>query len=468
MSDLPIPARAAGATLGREPVRPESPTPPASSPGVLIRTFRSLRTRNYRLWFIGQTLSQCGTWMQSLALPWLVYRVLTHSAVDLGITSALLFAPVLAFGAIGGLVADRFDKRKVLLATQAAFAAQSVTLWLVVASGYARLSVVWALALCYGFINVFDNPSRQSFVVEMVGTEDLTNAVGLNSVIVNASRIVGPAAAGLVLALSSGGTAGVTTACGRIFLVNAISFAAVLGALAAMRPSELHRRPPVGRAKGQIKDGLRYAWGKWELRVPIVMMAVIGTLAYNFSVILPLFAADVFRHGGGTAGALVTAMGVGALAGGLVIAARQRPGYRLLVAVTIAFGAFILAVAAAPTLPVALVLLLPMGAASIGFIATANSLLQLHSTPAMRGRVMALWAMVFLGSTPIGAPLIGYLAGQFGARAALALGGCATLAVGAWAAFELRRIRDELRADRALVPADPGESALEETLGSGH
>ena len=444
------------------------PVGTSASPGVLSRTFRSLHTRNYRLWFVGQTVSQCGTWMQTLALPWLVYRVLTHSAFDLGITSGLLFAPVLAFGAIGGLVADRVDKRKVLLATQAAFTAQSVALWLVVASGHAGLSIVWALALVYGFINVFDNPSRQSFVVEMVGADDLTNAVGLNSVIVNASRIVGPAAAGLVLALSGGDRAGVTAACARIFLINAVSFAAVLGALAAMRPAELHRRTPVGRAKGQIRAGLRYAWGMWELRVPLVMMAVIGTLAYNFSVLLPLLAADVFGRGGGTAGALITAMGVGALAGGLAIASRRRPGYRQLVAVTIAFGCFILAVAAAPTLSVALVLLVPMGAASIGFIATANSLLQLSSAPAMRGRVMALWAMVFLGSTPIGAPLIGWIAGQFGARVALALGGVATLAVGAWAGLALRRIRDELRAERAALPPDPGESALEETLGSGH
>ena len=411
------------------------------APAVLTRMFRSLRTRNYRLWFFGQTVSQTGTWMQSIALGWLVYRVLTHSAFDLGITAALQFGPVLFFGTIGGLVADRFDKRKVLLCTQTAFTIQATALWLVVASGSPRLWTVWALALTYGFINVFDNPSRQSFAVEMAGPDDLTNAVGLNSVIVNASRIVGPALAGVLIATSSGTTAMLTAGIARIFLINAVSFAAVIAALVAMRPAELHRRPPVERAKRQIRAGLGYAWRAWELRVPLVMMAVIGTFAYNFSVIFPLYAADLFRRGGGTLGALTTAMGVGALGGALIIASRRRPSYRLLVTVTLAFGVLILTVAAAPTLPLALILLVPMGAASIMFIATANSLLQLYSSAAMRGRVMALWAMVFLGTTPLGAPLIGLLAGRYGARLALGLGGIATLAVAVWAAFELRRIR---------------------------
>ena len=394
--------------------------------------FRSLRTRNYRLWFFGQTVSQSGTWMQSVAQYWLVLE-LTHSAFDLGVTAALQFAPVLLFGTIGGLVADRFDKRRVLLVTQTAFTAQAAVLWLLVASGSVRLWMVWALALAYGFINVADNPSRQSFVVEMAGPDDLANAVALNSVIVNVSRIVGPALAGILIA-----TVGLSWA----FLVNAVSFAAVIGALYAMRPSELHRRPPVGRAKAQIRAGLRYAWQAWELRVPLLMMAVIGTLAYNFSVILPLYAHDVFRRGAGTYSALTVAMGIGALAGGLTIAARRRPSHRLLVVVTLAFGVLILAVAAAPTLPLCLVLLVLMGGTSVMFIATANSLLQLNSSGAMRGRVMALWAVVFLGSTPIGAPLIGFLAEQYGARFALGVGGVATLAIAVWAGFALRRIRN--------------------------
>jgi MFS family permease len=407
--------------------------------------FRSLRTRNYRLWFFGQTISQCGTWMQSVAQYWLVLE-LTHSAFDLGVTAALQFAPVLFFGTIGGLVADRFDKRRVLLVTQTAFTVQATVLWVLVASGSVHLWMVWALALTYGFINVADNPSRQSFVVEMAGPDDLTNAVALNSVIVNMSRIIGPAVAGVMIA-----TVGLSWA----FLANAISFAAVIGALYAMRASELHRRPPLGRAKGQIRAGLRYAWQAWELRVPLIMMAVIGMLAYNFSVILPLFAHDIFHRGAGTYSALTVAMGIGALAGGLTIASRRRPSHRLLVVVSLAFGVFILAVAAAPTLPVALALLVAMGASSIMFIATANSLLQLNSSGAMRGRVMALWAVVFLGSTPIGAPLIGFLAGRYGARFALGVGGVATLLVAVWAAFELRRIRNarRLAASNAASPS---------------
>jgi len=402
------------------------------TPSFLERMFRSLRTRNYRLWFFGQTVSQSGTWMQSVAQYWLVLE-LTHSAFDLGITAALQFAPVLLFGTIGGLAADRFDKRKVLLVTQTAFTLQAAVLWMLVADGSVRLWMVWALASLYGFINVLDNPSRQSFVMEMAGRDDLANAIALNSVIVNVSRIVGPALAGVLIA-----SAGLSWA----FLANAVSFAAVIGALYAMRPAELHRRPPVARAKGQIRAGLRYAWQAWELRVPLLMMAVIGTLAYNFSVLLPLYAHDVFHRGAGTYSALTVAMGVGALAGGLVVASRRRPSYRLLVAVSLAFGVLILAVAVAPTLPLLLVLLALMGAASLMFIAVANSLLQLNSSGAMRGRVMSLWAVVFLGSTPIGAPLIGFLAGHYGARFALGVGGVATLLSAIWAGFALRRIRN--------------------------
>jgi MFS family permease len=450
-------------------------------PAFVGRTFSSLRTRNYRLWFFGQTVSQCGTWMQSAAQYWLVLE-LTHSAFDLGITAALQFAPVLVFGTIGGLIADRFDKRKVVLLTQSAFTAQATMLWVLVASGSVRLWMVWALALSYGFINVFDNPSRQSFVMDMVGPDEVANAVALNSVIVNTSRIIGPALVGVIMIFHAG--------LSWAFLANAISFAAVIGALLAMQTSELHRRPPVSRAKGQIRAGLGYAWRTWELRVPLLMMAVIGTLAYNFSVILPLFAHDVFHRGGVTYAFLLVAMGVGALGGGLTIAWRRRPSHRLLVVVTAAFGVFILAVAAAPTLSLCIILLVAMGAASIMFIATANSLLQLNSKGAMRGRVMALWAIVFLGSTPIGAPLIGFLASQYGARFALAVGGLATLATALWAGLELRRIRgrrdvpgrtaagavtaiEATAEDVAESPFERAEdatreAALEETVGSGH
>jgi MFS family permease len=408
--------------------------------------FRSLRTRNYRLWFVGQTISQSGTWMQSVAQYWLVLE-LTHSAFDLGVTAALQFAPVLLFGTVGGLVADRFDKRKVLLVTQTAFTLQALALWAVVAGGSEQVWMVWALALVYGFINVADNPARQAFVVEMAGSGDLPNAVALNSIIVNASRIVGPAIAGVLIA-----TLGLSWA----FLANALSFAAVIGALYAMRPADLHRRPPVPAAKGQIRAGLRYAWQAWELRVPLLMMAVMGTLAYNFSVLLPLYAHEVFHRGAGAYSALTVAMGIGALAGGLFLAARQRPTHQMLVVVSLAFGAFMLAVALAPTITIGLAALVLMGAASIMFIATANSLLQLNTSAAMRGRVMALWAVFFLGSTPIGAPLMGFIAGQFGARVALGVGGVSTVLIALWATAALHRVRK----------AHPGAKDEEATAGS--
>ncbi len=423
-----------------------------AGPGAFLRTtFRSLRTRNYRLWFAGQIVSQSGTWMQSVAQYWLVLQ-LSHNALYLGITAALQFLPVLFLGPIGGLVADRFDKRKVLLAAQKAFTVQALALWIVVANGSVRVWMVWLLALVYGFITVVDSPSRQSFVMEMAGPDDVANAVALNSIIVNASRIVGPALAGVLIA-----TAGLSWA----FLVNAVSFAAVIAALYAMDPAELHRRPPLPAAKGQIRAGLRYAWNKWELRVPILMMAVMGTLAYNFSVLLPLYAEDVFHRGAGAYSGLTVAMGIGALAAGLLMAARQRPSHRLLVNVTLAFGATILAVAVAPTLGIGMTLLVLMGGASVMFISTANSLLQLNSSSAMRGRVMALWAMVFQGSTPVGALFSGWVAGQFGARVALGVGGIATMLVAAWAALALRRVQSAHTATDGAASGDVASAGFD-------
>ena len=238
--------------------RPGPSAGPDRQVGLLRRSFSSLRIRNYRLWFVGQTVSQSGTWMQSTAQIWLVFKLTHHNAFDVGLTAALQFAPVLVLGAFGGLVADRFDKRHVLVATQTAFTVQAVALFAIVVTGAVQLWMVWALALMMGLINAIDNPSRQSFVVEMVGPDDLANAVGLNSVIVNSSRLVGPALAGLLIIITGDTVAGLSW----IFLVNALSFAAVIGALLAMRPGELHRRAPVARAAGQVRAGLHYAWHK--------------------------------------------------------------------------------------------------------------------------------------------------------------------------------------------------------------
>ncbi len=414
----------------------------ASAARLFTRTFWSLRVRNYRLWFTGQIISTTGTWMQSVAQGWLVLKM-TGSAVDLGITVALQFAPILVLGAYGGVIADRYDKRRVLIGTQTAALVQALVIGLLTLTGVVQLWMVWMLALVLGFINVVDNPTRQSFAVEMVGREDLGNAVALNSVVINSSRIIGPAIAGLLIAVTN---------LASTFLVNAASFVAVIVCLALMEPAALHRSKPVPRAKGQVRAGLRFAWRTWELRLPLLMMGVVGVLGYNFSVILPLLARYSFHRGAGTYGALAAAMGVGALAGALFAAARNRPTHRLLAAATLVFGVWSILVAVAPTLHLALVLLVPMGASGIVFVATTNSLLQLHSTGAMRGRVMALWAVVFLGSTPIGGPFTGLVAGRFGPRTALALGGVATVLTAIAAFWALRRLRRGGAAGAAPLP----------------
>ena len=396
---------------------------------LLERTFRSLHIRNYRLYFIAQTVSMSGTWLQSVALSWLVLE-LTDSAVALGSIVAVLFGPILVLGPWAGVLADRVDKRRLLIVTQTSAGVFALGLGVVTAAGVVELWMVGGLALLTGIALALDMPARQSFVIEMVGPDEVANAVGLNAVIVNASRIVGPAVAGVLL---------VYVGIAACFFVNAASFIVVIGGLLLMRVEELRRAPIVSRRPGQLRAGLRHAWGAINLRVPLLMMAVVSTLGYNFSVLLPLLAVRAYGRGAGSYSSLSVAMGVGALAGALLAAWRARPSRRLLVVSTLAFGVFSIAVAAAPGFISALLLLLPMGAAAVLFVSTTNAMLQLNAAPAMRGRVMALWAMLFLGSTPIGAPIAGLLASAVGARWAVALGGLATLAAGVGGAWALRR-----------------------------
>jgi MFS family permease len=381
------------------------------------QTFRSLRVRNYRVYFISQLISVSGTWMQSIAQAWLVLR-LTGSGVDLGIVTGLQFLPMLLFGPFGGLVADRFDKRHLLFATQAGGGLLALTLGLLDATHVVQLWQVYVLAAGLGIVNLFDNPARQTFVMEMVGRDDLPNAVSLNSVVMNASRVVGPAIGGLVIVLVG------LSVC---FFVNAVSYVAVLVGLSMMRTADLHRTPPVKKARGQIRDGLRYVWRTPPLRNTLIAMAVIGIFAYNFTVTLALLAKTTFHGGAGTYSLLTSCMGVGAIVGGLFAAHRAKPTRRLLHTLALVFGALLVGVAFAPSLALAGVLIVFMGAASIGFIATANATLQLQAEPAMRGRVMALYAMAFLGSTPIGAPLVGAIAEWSNPRISMAVGGVATV-----------------------------------------
>ena len=387
------------------------------------RTFRSLRVRNYRLFFTGQLVSVSGTWMQTVAQNWLVLN-LTGSGVDLGVTVALQFLPMLLFGMWGGVIADRFDKRRVLVATQVAGGVLALSLWGLVGAGAVRLWMVEVLAFLLGMVQMVDMPTRQAFVTEMVGPDEVPNAVGLNSAMFNAGRLIGPALAGVVIS-----TAGV----GMAFLVNAASYLAVIAALAAMRPAELHREPlPAGlaggRTPGQIREGLRYVRAAGQLRSTLLLVAVVGTFGLNHQVVLPLLARYTFDGGPGLYGALAGVTALGSLLGALFAASRVGPTRRRLVGSGIAFGVVTMVAASAPGPLTIAPLLLMSGVAVMLFLATANATLQLNSVPAMRGRVMALYGLVFLGTTPLGGPLLGWVAEQWGARASLFLSGLVSLA----------------------------------------
>jgi MFS family permease len=398
---------------------------------ALRRSFTSLAVPNYRRYFAGQIVSLSGNWMQIVAEMWLVLA-LTGSGLAVGITSALQFLPVLLFGAWGGLLADRFPKRTLLTVTQTLMVLPALVLWALTASGVVLPWMVYALVFARGTVNAVDNPTRQSFAIEMVGSERVVNAVSLNSVLVHSARIVGPAGAGLVIA-----TLGVAPC----FLINALSFAAMIVALRAMEPERLAPPPPAARRAGAVRAALRYVAATPALAVPLGMMAVVGTLGYNFQVILPLLARFSFDGGAGTYTVLAVAMGAGSVIGALVAGARGRVGPRLLVAAAFGFGAVALIAAGAPTLPLEVIALVPLGAASVTFAAGINSSLQLAADPAMRGRVMALYSIVFLGSAPIGGPIAGWLSEAIDPRAALVLSGAAGLvaALGARAAFARAR-----------------------------
>jgi MFS family permease len=383
-------------------------------------TFQSLHVRNYRIYFTAQLVSVSGTWMQTVAQAFLVLHLAPpgRSGIYLGLVTALQFTPMLLFGTWGGLIADRVDKRRLLYATQSVAGILALTLGLLTAVGTVRLWQVFMLATFLGFVNLFDNPARQTFVLELVGRDDLPNAVSLNSVVMNSARVIGPAIGGALIAFVG------LSVC---FEVNAASYVAVIIGLSLMRRKDLHRTVPVARGKGQLREGLRYVWRTPGLRQPLLLVAVVGTLAYNFQVVLALFAHYTFHGGAGVYSALTSFMGGGAVIGGLLIATRNRPNIHRLTAIGCVFGVLIVAVGLSPNLTTALVLIFPMGAASIAFIATANATLQLRADPSMRGRVMALYAIAFLGTTPIGSPLVGWISQVSSPRVALAVGGSATI-----------------------------------------
>ena len=396
----------------------------------LRRVFAALAVRNFRLYFAGQAVSLVGTWMQVVAQSWLVLQ-LTGSGALLGLVAAAQFLPVLLLGPYGGLVADRVDKRRLLLATQTALGLLAFLLGLLTVTHVVRLWMVFVIALALGTVNSVDQPARQTFVPEMVGRDQVQNAVSLNSVLTNASRAVGPAIAGVLIA-----TAGV----GVCFLANALSFVAVLVALAWIQPAALHPAPPAGRARGQLRQGLRYVGRTPGLLVPLLMMALVGTLAYEFQVALPLLARVSLHGGAGTYAFLTAAMGAGAVAGGLVIAGLARTGLLMFTAAAAGFGAAILAAALTPSLPSELAALAVVGFFSTAFMATGNTTLQLTADPRFRGRVMALWSVTFTGSTPVGGPIVGVIADDFGPRYGLGIGALACLAATLIGALALRHM----------------------------
>jgi MFS family permease len=413
---------------------------------ALRRSFNSLEVPNYRRYFAGQLVSLSGTWMQTVAAIWLVLS-LTDSGVAVGLTTALQFLPMLLFGAWGGLLADRMSKRRLLIVTQALMAIPAIGLFAVTATGVVAPWMVFLAVFSMGLVNAVDNPTRQSFVFEMVGPDRVVNAVSLNSVIVQAARIVGPAIAGLLIA-----GFGVVPC----FALNALTFLAMIFALWGMDDRGLHAAPIAEREPGAIRAGLRYVIATPELAVPLALMALVGTLGFNFQVVLPLLAKFSFGGGATTYGVLVSAMAVGSIAGALVNGAHGRTGPRLIAAGALAFGISALLSAAMPTLALEIPFLALLGAAAVTFAATINSTLQLAVSPEMRGRVMALYSVVFLGSTPIGGPLTGWLAQAYDPRVALLLAGISGISA-AWAArlcFARLRERASLEA-RPLSASAP-------------
>lgn len=392
--------------------------------------FSSLRVRNYRLFFIGQVVSNTGTWMQRIAQDWLVLS-LTGSSAAVGITTALQFLPMLLFGLYGGVLADRVSKRKLLLITQAAMGLTGLALAVLTLSGNVQVWHVYAMAFVLGLVTVIDNPSRQAFVVEMVGPRDLPNAVSLNSANFQSARLIGPAVAGVMITAVGSGYA---------FLANGLSFIAPLAGLLMMRTSELHQVERVPRGKGQLKEGLRYVTGRPELIWPIVLVGFVGTFGFNFPIWLTAFVDKIFHSGAGTYGLLNTLMAAGSLAGALLAARRGTSRLRLLVGAALLFGALEAAAALAPTFWVFAVLLVPIGMVGLTINVTANSSVQMATDPAMRGRVMSLYMMVFMGGTPLGAPLVGWVTDAYGARIGFLTGAAVSFAAALGVGLVLARL----------------------------
>jgi MFS family permease len=432
--------------------------------------FRAMRVRNFRIYVSANLVSQVGTWMQRIGQDWLVLQLSGDSGVALGVTTALQFGPTLLFSFYGGVLADRYDKRRLMLVTQAVMGVLALGLGLLVAADSIALWHVYLLAAALGVVSSLDTPARQSFVSEMVGPENLANAVSLNSTAFNAARLIGPAVAGALIAASGGDTA-------PAFLVNAASFATTIAALLVMRGSELRRSEPVARHSGQLRETLAYTRGHPDLILAMLLAFTLGTFGFNSQITIALMAREVFGLGAGAFGLLSTAYAVGSLSGALLSTRRStRPLQRFLIVSAVVFGVLLILSGLMGNYYAFAALLIPTGAAALVFSVACNSFVQLGVEPQMRGRVLALYFMCFMGGTPIGAPLIGWISERLGAPWGLIGGGlvCVVVSVAAGAVLARgRRVRLELHvvppslqlhvaAEQSATPPPPAVAGLAE------
>ncbi len=390
----------------------------------------SLKQRNYRLYFIGQIISNAGTWMQMVAQSWLVLQI-SKSGSILGVVSAVQFLPMLFLGPLAGVYTDRYNKRKLLILTQSLFGVVALVIGILDLSGVIQLWMIFVSAALMGVINTIDMPTRQAFVIELVGREDLQNAVSLNTVVMNGARVVGPSiAGGIIYAFGVGPN----------FILNAVSYIAVIIVLLKLDMTKLRPATRIAAKKGQLREGFRYVMSHSELAIPLVMMVIVGTLAYEFQISIPLLATATFHKGAGSYAILTASLGFGAVIGGFLSAKYAKVSQQLLNTAAAIFGLMMLGMAAAPSYALELVVTAATGAISILFLSTANTLLQIKAREEMRGRVMALYGVAFLGSTPVGAPLIGFISQHFGGRIGILVGGVATIFAAAFGTYRARRM----------------------------
>jgi MFS family permease len=422
-------------------------------------TFSALSNRNFRLFVTGQMVSNTGTWMQRVAQDWLVLSLTHQSGTALGITTALQFLPILLFTLWGGVLADRLPKRKVLLGTQAVMGLQALALGLLTVTGHAQVWHVYVLASVLGLAAALDTPVRQAFVSEMVGKRDLPNAVALGSATFNLGRVIGPAVAGVLITWI--GT-------GPVFLVNSVSFLAVITGLLMMRGAELWPSARVPRGPGALREGLTYVRGRRDLLLVIVLAGAVGTFGFNFQISTALMATHIFHKGASAFGLLTTAFALGSLIGALLSARRagstgSRPGLRLVVGLALGFGVLETVSGFAPSYAAFFVLLIPTGLLAIAFATSANAFVQLGVDPTLRGRVMAIYMLAFFGGTPIGAPFLGWLAEAAGARWSLLGGGLGTLVCTVIAVALLRPRTEPMPQAEASAP---GAIAIDGRVGA--